>query len=302
MTTMKTKITAALMAAMMVLTIVPFLGAESSYAATDKGSYTMDLSAGPKELKYSDQEARDFSNCMEILEDEGIITYRGEDPVFMPGPSDDVIIIKYAAYYDLNKDGKDDIKVSGELAEKIASDGWTPVVPSELGLDDDDTDPEMAPTITMEKADTCSIKDHITLNIPPEVVKTLVESSESESFYSSVTFVFAKAVPIAAAKKANTLKVKGKTALVKLSKLNKKSQTLSVKKVIKFRNRGQGPLRYKKVSGDKKITINRKTGKVTVKKGLKKGTYKVKVTVKAAGNANYKASAYKPVTFTIKVK
>ena len=40
-------------------------------------------------------------------------------------------------------------------------------------------------------------------------------------------------------------------------------------------------------------------GKVTVKKGLKKGTYKVKV--KAAGNKNYKA-ATKTVTFKIKVK
>ena len=38
-----------------------------------------------------------------------------------------------------------------------------------------------------------------------------------------------------------------------------------------------------------------------MKKGLKKGTYKVKVKVKAAGNANYKASAWKTVTFKIKV-
>ena len=42
-------------------------------------------------------------------------------------------------------------------------------------------------------------------------------------------------------------------------------------------------------------------GKVTVKKGLKKGTYKVKVKVKAAGNKNYKA-ATKTVTFKINVK
>jgi hypothetical protein len=41
---------------------------------------------------------------------------------------------------------------------------------------------------------------------------------------------------------------------------------------------------------------------VTVKKGLKKGTYKVRVKVRAAGNSNYKASAWKTVTFRIKVK
>ena len=40
--------------------------------------------------------------------------------------------------------------------------------------------------------------------------------------------------------------------------------------------------------------------KVTVKKGLKKGTYKVKVMAK--GSANYKASAWKTVTFKIRVR
>ena len=59
---------------------------------------------------------------------------------------------------------------------------------------------------------------------------------------------------------------------------------------------------YKKVSGNKKILINKTTGKVTLKKGLKKGTYKVKVKVQAAGNASYKASAWKTVTFRVKVK
>ena len=52
----------------------------------------------------------------------------------------------------------------------------------------------------------------------------------------------------------------------------------------------------------KYFAVNTKTGKITVKKGLKKGTYKVKVKVKAAGNANYKASKEKTVTVTVKVK
>ena len=77
---------------------------------------------------------------------------------------------------------------------------------------------------------------------------------------------------------------------------------MKVTKVVKFTKKGQGTLTYKKVKGNKKITINKKTGKVTVKKGLKKGTYKVKVKIKAKGNANYKASAFKTVTFKIKVK
>ncbi|MBQ6582647.1 MAG: hypothetical protein IJH77_02335 [Mogibacterium sp.] len=59
---------------------------------------------------------------------------------------------------------------------------------------------------------------------------------------------------------------------------------------------------YSKVSGSSAVTINATTGTVTVKKGLKKGTYRVKVRVKAAGNANYTASAVKEVTFAIVVK
>ena len=43
------------------------------------------------------------------------------------------------------------------------------------------------------------------------------------------------------------------------------------------------------------------TGKVTVKKGLKKGTYEIRVKVTAAGNAIYD-KVTKTVTFKIKVK
>ena len=40
---------------------------------------------------------------------------------------------------------------------------------------------------------------------------------------------------------------------------------------------------------------------MTVKKGLKKGTYKVTVKVKAAGSKNYKAKT-STVTFSIRVR
>ncbi len=103
-------------------------------------------------------------------------------------------------------------------------------------------------------------------------------------------------------KRANTLAVKGKTATVKYKALKKKTQYLGVAMVIKVTNKGQGTRSYVKVSGNKKITINKKTGKVTVKKGLKKGTYTVKVKVKAAGKGTYKESAWKYVTIKIRVK
>ena len=110
-------------------------------------------------------------------------------------------------------------------------------------------------------------------------------------------------------KAANPLKISGKTATIKYSKLKKKSQTIAVTKVIKFTNDAKDKKTYtlssakKGKKGFKKFfKVNKKTGKVTVKKGLKKGIYKVKVKVSAAGNTKYKASNVKTVTFKVKVK
>ena len=110
-------------------------------------------------------------------------------------------------------------------------------------------------------------------------------------------------------KAVNPLTIKPKTATVKYSKLKKKTQSLAVTKVIKFTNKLNDKKTYTLVSAKKGsksfkkyFKINKTTGKMTVKKGLKKGTYKVKVKVQALGNSNYKASAVKSVTFTVKVK
>ena len=51
----------------------------------------------------------------------------------------------------------------------------------------------------------------------------------------------------------------------------------------------------------KALKINTGSGTITVKKGTRKGTYKMKVTVKASGTTKYKAGS-KTVTVTIKVK
>ncbi len=103
-------------------------------------------------------------------------------------------------------------------------------------------------------------------------------------------------------KAKNPLTIKAKKAKVIYSKLKKKNQTLSVTKVIKFTGKGQGKMIYTKISGNKKIIIKKTTGKVTVRKGLKKGIYKIRVRVRAFGNANYKASAWKKVAVMIIVK
>ncbi|MBO4681129.1 MAG: leucine-rich repeat domain-containing protein [Clostridiales bacterium] len=100
---------------------------------------------------------------------------------------------------------------------------------------------------------------------------------------------------------SNPMTAKGKTAKVKYSKLRKKTRTVAASKVLTL-TKGTGPYLYVKVSGKKKITINKTTGRVTVKKKLKRGTYKIKVRVMSTGNATYKASGWKTVTFKIKVK
>ena len=108
-------------------------------------------------------------------------------------------------------------------------------------------------------------------------------------------------------KAANPLTAKGRKVTIKYSKLKKKAQVLKATKAIRFTRKGQGTMFYKLLSVNKKkfkkyFKINGKTGKITVKKGLKKGTYKVKARIRAAGNGNYNISAWKTVTFKIQVK
>ena len=98
--------------------------------------------------------------------------------------------------------------------------------------------------------------------------------------------------------------VKAKTVKIKYSSLKKKKQKIKAKKAFTVSG-AQGKVTYKLVSVKKakfkKYFKISKSGKITVKKGLKKGTYKLKVNVTAAGNANYEPLT-KMVTVKIKVK
>ena len=98
-------------------------------------------------------------------------------------------------------------------------------------------------------------------------------------------------------KDANTMTAKAVPKTVKYSKVRRAKQTV---KAITVKN-AKGTVSYKKVSGSTKLTVNAKTGKITVKKGTKKGTYRASVKVTAAGNGDYK-SLTKIVKVTIKVR
>lgn len=103
-----------------------------------------------------------------------------------------------------------------------------------------------------------------------------------------------------AAVKYNPLTVKPKTKTVKYSTVRKKNVAVARKYVLTV-SKNKGTVTYAKAKGNSRIVINKKTGNVTVKKGIKKGTYKVTVKVKAAGDKNY-APLTKKVTFKIVVK
>ena len=103
-------------------------------------------------------------------------------------------------------------------------------------------------------------------------------------------------------KAANTMKVKAKTAKVKLSRLKRKAQTIKSGKAFIIKNE-KGKLSFTKMSkgSSKRLTINRKTGKIKVRKGTKKGLYRIKVKVTATGDDNFRPLS-KVVTVKVQVK
>jgi hypothetical protein len=108
---------------------------------------------------------------------------------------------------------------------------------------------------------------------------------------------FTKAFTI---KKNNPMTVKTSNKSVKYANVKTKAQTVApvtVKKAagtVTYTGKGTNS------KSKKALSINKKNGKITVRKGTAKGTYKMKVTVKAAGTATVKAKTVKK-TVTIKV-
>ncbi len=91
----------------------------------------------------------------------------------------------------------------------------------------------------------------------------------------------------------NGLSAKGKYVDLKASKLKKKAQTVKVSKLATVKG-AKGKVTYSIAKVDnmkqkKSFTINKKTGALKIKKGLKKGEYFVYLKVKAAGNKTTKS-------------
>ena len=107
----------------------------------------------------------------------------------------------------------------------------------------------------------------------------------------------AKVLTIKIAKKAPTIKTKIGTKNLSYNALKKRAQVF----ILGTSVNSKGTLTYKKLSGSSAVSVNSKTGKLTVKKGLKKGTYRVKVQIKSAAKGNYTAGS-RTVTVTVRVK
>ena len=101
-------------------------------------------------------------------------------------------------------------------------------------------------------------------------------------------------------KAANSLTATTVQRSVKYEKVRKQQVTVSCP--IKLSN-SKGKVTYARIQkgSSKRLGVNTKTGAVTIKKGTKKGTYKIKIQVNDAGNANYK-SARKTVVCKVTVK
>jgi len=111
-------------------------------------------------------------------------------------------------------------------------------------------------------------------------------------------------VQITVGKASNTLATKTASATLLYKNLQTKARSFTPAVINKA---GQGTTTYTlksvtKTKFKKYFSVAQKTGRITVKMGLPKGTYKIVLSVKASGNSNYNASATKSATVTLSVK
>ena len=109
-----------------------------------------------------------------------------------------------------------------------------------------------------------------------------------------------KAATITIKKAANPLKVKVRSLSVKSKEVLAKDKKFTKKQAFVI-SKAQGTVVFKKVKGDKKVTIGQ-DGTVTVKKGAKKGKHIIYVNVTAKGNSNYNKGTQKRIKVTVVVK
>ena len=146
-------------------------------------------------------------------------------------------------------------------------------------------------TVSCSGTDTCEEADDVQVRVTVSEKQAAAPAQQAGASPGS-----------SAGKAANPLKLQAKKAVVKYSKVKKRKVVLKRSKVLAVKN-AKGKLTFSKVKkgSSKFLSVNKKTGNVTVAKKTKRGTYKLKVKVKAAGNDAYK-SADKTATVKVVVK
>lgn len=156
--------------------------------------------------------------------------------------------------------------------------------------------------LTYKSSNTAIVKVDSTGKLTPVKVgkATITIKAAETSTHKSAT----KKVTVTVVKGTNPLAAKAIKSSVTVSYSKVKSAKVTLASNIKITKKGAGSTTYSNASNNttaKKFSVNKTTGKVTVPKGTKKGTYTIKVKVKAAGNTNYKAGS-KVITYKIVVK
>ena len=133
-----------------------------------------------------------------------------------------------------------------------------------------------------------------------DLVAPLIKSIDSARMASGID---PAPEPVPVAKKTNPMVVTGLTKTVVITEGKALTKATTVAGCVKFTKKAKGTVTYARVAdgSSKYLSVSKTTGKVTVKKGTKAGTYKIKVKVNAAGDGTYAAKST-TVTVTVKVK
>ncbi|MCH5202896.1 MAG: hypothetical protein J1F17_06785, partial [Oscillospiraceae bacterium] len=134
----------------------------------------------------------------------------------------------------------------------------------------------------------------------PSVTQPTAASTQPTPSVTQPTTTSTKPVvtnPPVKVKKNNPISVTVKNKTIKAKSLKKKKAVVKAITVKK----AQGKVTFSKISGNKKFTLNKSTGKIIIPKGTKKGNYGIKIKVTAKGNSKYKSkTVIKKITIKIK--
>ena len=102
-------------------------------------------------------------------------------------------------------------------------------------------------------------------------------------------------------KQVNTMSVTSKKAVS--TKASRLAEGAKVFRKTVFVRDAQGDVKFSKIAkgSSKRLSVNKKSGAIKVKKGTKKGTYRIFVAIRAMGNDKY-YPAYEEASVTVRVR